>query len=87
MEVAKAPPPRREEPLVQARAPARGQSKATDDVQPSSGRILQYSKQKGGGGLLGDDLNQMSGGKKWLLVLLVVGAGGGVVYGIMQAMG
>lgn len=86
VEVAKAPPPRREEPLVQTRAPARGQAKATDDVQPSSGRILQYSKKAGGSGVLGDDLGQMSGGKRALLVLLVVAVGGGIVYGVMTAL-
>ncbi len=86
VEVAKAPPPRREEPLVQARAPSRGQAKATDDVQPSSGRILQYSKKAGGSGVLGDDLGQMSGGKRALLVLLVVAFGGGIVYAVMTAL-
>ena len=90
VEVQKAPPPRREEPSVEVRAAPResaGSAAAGSDVQPGSGRILQYSKQKGGGGLLGDDLSQMSGGTKWLLVLLVLAAGVGVVYGIMQAMG
>lgn len=90
VEVQKAPPPRREEPAVEVRAAPResaGSAASGSDVQPGSGRILQYSKQKGGGGLLGDDLNQMSGGKKWLLVLVALAAGVGVVYGIMQAMG
>ena len=89
VEVQSAPPPRRAEPAVEVRAASRERGGSGDGAerQPASGRILQYSKQKGGGGLLGDDLNQMSGGKKWLLVLLVVGAGAGVVYGITQAMG
>lgn len=89
VEVQKAPPPRAE-PQVEVRAAPRSPSpqggRSGSEVEPSSGRILQYSKKQGGSGVLGDDLGQMSGGKRAALVLLVVAVGVGVVYGIMSAM-
>ena len=75
VEVQKAPPPRAE-PQVEVRAAPRSPSpqggRSGSEVEPSSGRILQYSKKQGGSGVLGDDLGQMSGGKRAALVLLVV---------------
>ncbi|MEC8252293.1 MAG: FHA domain-containing protein [Planctomycetota bacterium] len=89
VEVQKAPPPRAE-PQVEVRAAPQSPSpqggRSGREVEPSSGRILQYSKKQGGSGLLGDDLGQMSGGKRAALVLLVLAVGVGVVYGIMSAM-
>ena len=91
VEVQKAPTSRREEPLVEVRAVPRESSKAPRrgdgaSVQPSSGRILQYSKKQAGRGPLGDDLGQMSGGARLLVMLLAVAIGAGIVYGIMVAM-